>query len=314
MPDRLARQLLEGCVSYHDHYGWERGGCGAGAATCRQTYDPEVIVRSAAEAKARAVVLRNLYFTSTGDAYALRKLVPGIEVIGGIFLNSEVGGINPIAVETAMTYGTGARFVCMATDSAAHSARSMGVTEEEIQSDPVRYVTPFARDGSLKPEMSEVLQLIASNDIALETGILSPEDHLRMVAAARDAGVKRILVTHPAPSFCGMSLDDMHRAVAMGALIEFTWIFYTHAMSYFERRYPDAGPNAHRTESVGTAFDQIRALGPENCVLSTDFGTLELPTPIEGLREFVFCLLDLGMTPEEIAPMVRENPARLMGL
>ena len=63
-------------------------------------------------------------FNSAGDAYLLERMVPGIEVYGGIFLNSDIGGINPTAVDTAMTYATGARFVCMATDNSAHGARA----------------------------------------------------------------------------------------------------------------------------------------------------------------------------------------------
>jgi hypothetical protein len=47
--------------------------------------------------------------------------------------------------------------------------------------------------------------------------------------------------------------------------------------------------------------------------LSTDYGTLDLPLPVEGLREFVFCLLDLGLTADEISVMIRDNPARLLG-
>jgi hypothetical protein len=132
-----------------------------------------------------------------------------------------------------------------------------------------------------------------------------------MVETARSEGVKRILVTHPTPWFCGMSIPDMKRAIELGALIEFTFMFYTHAISYFSRRY---GGDRVQPESIGDAFDQIRAIGADNCVLSTDLGTIESALPVEGLRQFIFCLLDLGMTPEEISPMVRSNPAWLVGL
>ncbi len=120
----------------------------------------------------RAVCLRNLYFNSAGDAFLVKKLVPGIEVIGGIFLNSDIGGINPIAVDTSMTYGTGAKFVCMATDSAARNYRLDGVDEDTIYSDPVRYVTPFGRNGKLKDDTKRILDTIAQYDVLLETGSL----------------------------------------------------------------------------------------------------------------------------------------------
>jgi hypothetical protein len=313
MPDALARKLLVGAVSYHDHYGWERGG--GQSATCRKTYDPVLIAQSAADAGMQAVCLRNLYFNSAGDAYLVKKLVPGIEVVGGIFLNSDIGGINPIAVDTAMTYGTGAKFVCMATDSSARGARQAGVDEDTIYADPVRYVTPFERSGKLKENMRKILDTIAKYDVLLETGSLGPQENLQMVEAARQAGVKKIVVTHPTPWFCNMSIPEMRQAIDMGAYIEFTWIFYTHSITYMARKYGWSNPSEPtHAENIGTAFDQIRALGAEHCLLSTDFGTLELPLPVEGLREFIFCLLDIGMTEAEIKVMVKDNPARLLGL
>src|SRR5688572_9757772 len=42
----------------------------------------------------RAVVLKNHYESTAGLAYVVRKVVPGIEVFGGIDLNLTVGGIN----------------------------------------------------------------------------------------------------------------------------------------------------------------------------------------------------------------------------
>jgi hypothetical protein len=47
----------------------------------------------------RGIVLKN-HVTTTADRAALvMKVVPGIEVWGGIVLNNAVGGINPSAVE-----------------------------------------------------------------------------------------------------------------------------------------------------------------------------------------------------------------------
>ncbi len=309
-PQQLTEQLLKGAVSYHDHYGWEKGG-GQGTK-CRKTYDPVLIASSARDAGMRAVVLRNLYFSSAGDAHLVARMVPGIDVFGGIFMSSEIGGVNPTAVETMMTYGGGTRFVCMATDSSAHHARGAGLTEDEIHADPVKYVDAFGRDGKVKPETTEVLQLIAEHDALLETGSMSPTEILTLVEAARHEGVNRILVTHPTPWFCGMSIPDMQRAIEMGAYIEFTFMFYSHAVSYFARKY--GGGDMKEPESIGDAFDQIRALGAEHCVLSTDYGTIESSLPVEGLRQFMFCLLDLGMTAEEIAFMIRTNPGYLIGL
>ena len=315
MPDALARQLLKGAVGYHTHVGWIRGSASSAAGEpLRAILDPMVAVQSAKDAGLRAIVLRDLYCNSAGMASILQKLVPDIEIIGGIFLNAEVGGINPDAVFTSLTYGKGARFVCLATDSSAHlSQRIWAIPQNSLDADPIRYVTPFD-NGKLKPEMYRILEIIAEHDILLETGVSSPEQNLILVEEAHRVGVRRILVTHPSPKFTGMSVDDQIKAVELGALIEYTWMFYTHHVSYRVRRYQAPSRPANYTEDIGTAFDQIRAVGAEHCVLSTDFGQLDQALPVEGLRQFIFCLLDLGMTEGEITMMVRRNPLHLIGI
>src|SRR5579864_4336131 len=47
----------------------------------------------------RAVVLKNHYEPTASVAYLVQKVVPGIQVFGGIDLNLSVGGMNPAAVE-----------------------------------------------------------------------------------------------------------------------------------------------------------------------------------------------------------------------
>ena len=321
MPDALARQLLSGAVGYHTHVGWIRGSASsASEEPLRAILDPMVAVQSARDAGLRAIVLRDLYSNSAGMASVLQKLVPEIEVVGGLILNAEVGGINPYAVFTSLTYGKGARFVCLATDSSALMAQVLsGVPREEILADPVRYVTPY-ENGRLKSEMYEILEMVAEHDIILETGHYAAKDHLHLIAEARRVGVKKILVTHAITAPISgadwvMTEDDQKRAADSGAFIEFAWAPYTHHRSYRARRYATAyAAQTLLADDVGRAFDTIRAIGAERCVLSTDFGQLDEPQPVEGLRQFIFCLLDLGMSEGEIGAMVRDNPLSLLGL
>jgi hypothetical protein len=39
-----------------------------------------------------------------------------------------------------------------------------------------------------------------------------------------------------------------------------------------------------------------------------------LPPPVEGLREFIALLLDLGLTEKQIKTVTQKNPAVLLGL
>jgi hypothetical protein len=302
------RDLMRGAVCYHTHVGWIRR---IQSEPCRTILDPETAVRSAAAAGMRAILLRDLYCNSAGMAAILQPHVPDIQILGGIFLNSEVGGVNPYAVDTAMSYGNGAKFVCLATDSAAHSALKDGVPPADVAAEPIRYVTPFD-EGKLKPEMYRVLELVAQHDILLETGTLAPEEILTMIKEAKQVGVNKIVVTHPSPGFVGMTIEQQVCAADLGAYVEYAWIFYTYHSSFRSRRYPEYGRLA--TLEVGSALDEIRAVGAERCILSTDLGQLDQPLPVEGLREFVFCLLELGLPPRDIARMIRDNPSYLLGL
>ena len=82
--------------------------------------DPESVPRSidaidlarlAKERGMRGMVLKNHYEPTASLAYVVAKIVPGIEVFGGIDLNRSVGGVNPAAVErmAAVKGGSGTR-------------------------------------------------------------------------------------------------------------------------------------------------------------------------------------------------------------
>jgi microsomal dipeptidase-like Zn-dependent dipeptidase len=60
--------------------------------------------------------------------------------------------------------------------------------------------------------------------------------------------------------------------------------------------------------------DAIRAVGPANCILSSDLGQAGNPLPPDGFGEFLVALRGKGFTDTEIATMAKENPARLLGL
>ena len=51
--------------------------------------------------------------------------------------------------------------------------------------------------GALLPEVHSVLKVIAKHDMVLATGHLSEREIIAVVDASADAGVRRIVVTHP---------------------------------------------------------------------------------------------------------------------
>ena len=106
------------------------------------------------------------------------KVVPGIEVFGGIVLNKAVGGINPDAVEWMhRIYGGRGKVVWLPTfESDKHvktlvQARRRGLV--------------VAPNGQVTPEMEAILKIIARENLVLATGHVHPEEIIAVVQARR---------------------------------------------------------------------------------------------------------------------------------
>jgi hypothetical protein len=62
-------------------------------------------------------------------------------------------------------------------------------------------------------------------------------------------------------------------------------------------------------ESMMGMAANIRAVGVENALISTDVGQPQNPDPIETMRSYVQILLNEGFTPAEVKTMLQDNPA-----
>jgi hypothetical protein len=239
----------------------------------------------------RALVLKNHFESTAGIAYLVRKLVPGIEVFGGIDLNRTVGGINAAAVEhmVKVTGGFG-KVVWMPTFDSENQVR----TSKEN-----RPFVSVSRGGQLLPEVTQVIALIAKHDLVLATGHSSAAEGLLLLQEARRQGVRRMVVTHAMNTPISMDVPQMKQAAVLGARIEFVG-----------STMRDAGADARVTRFA----EAIRAVGPANCILSSDLGQAGNPVPPDGFGEFLVALRAKGFTDAEVALMAKENPARLLGL
>ncbi|PYM37106.1 MAG: hypothetical protein DME17_08280 [Candidatus Rokuibacteriota bacterium] len=292
---RLCDELLQGAIDLHQH--------AAPSLFERVTDD----VGLAAEARARGmrgVLLKAHEQDTTGRAALVRRQVSGIEAYGGIVLNHHTGGLNPAAVDNSIKLG--ARMVWMPTLSAqhhidhfggSHFGKAMkGRTETRT---PARGIGVLDAAGVVVPAAREILDLIADAGICLSTGHLSPREIMALVREARRAGVTRILVTHPDLTLTGLTVEDQKALAAEGAVLEKDIIVMMPAW---------------QSLSLEQMTKSIREIGPQHCVLATDFGQLHHPMPPEGLRMFVQMLLEQGIGPDEIRTMIVDNPARLLNL
>src|SRR5690349_735376 len=201
---QMFAQTLDGVVDIHAH---------CDPDSMPRSIDAIDLAKLARDRGMRALVLKNHYEPTASLAFLVRKVVPGIELFGGIALNRTVGGVNPAAVErmTRVKGGYG-RVVWMPTFDAENQVR---------YSKESRPFVRVSKDGALLPEVREVLALIASHGLTLATGHSSPAEDLMLIREARRAGITRIVVTHGMIPPVGMSVGQMREAAGLGAYIEF---------------------------------------------------------------------------------------------
>jgi hypothetical protein len=271
---------LQGIIDIHAHVG------PATNLSLPRTLDAIEATQLAARHGMRAINLKQHYLETASWAYLVSQMVPGIKVFGGIALNRSVGGLNVNAVEQVATFKGGfGRVVYMPT------------FESEFYNPNSPIGVPVSKDGKLLPAVFDILKVVAKYDMALSTGHSSPAESLMIIKAAKDAGVNRIFVQHPAMNRINMSVEMQKEAAKMGALLEYV---LGEAMG---------GPK--ELEHWGGL---IKAVGPENVVIGTDLGQWGRSTPTDGYKVMIPRMLKAGFTQAQLDTMMKTNPARLLAL
>jgi hypothetical protein len=273
---------LAGVIDFHCHTGPD--------ISVRSISDVE-LARLTKKDGMRGIVLKNHYTMTADRAQVAMQEVGGIEVFGGIVLNRSVGGINAEAIRRMVQIeGHRGKVVWLPTVDA----------ENGFEHAPgLRQFVPVVKDGKPVPELAEVFQLIAKNNLVFETGHSSPQESLILIPAAKQAGVKNIVVTHA--MLLGATLDQVKQMTAMGAIIEFC--FQPAGLSYSKN--PSTIANYARV---------IKTVGAEHFIIDSDLGQKNNPLHPDGLRSFIAQLKANGLTEHDIDLIARKNPAKLLGL
>ena len=286
---------IKGLIDFHTH---------AAPDIFGRALDDDELATLAATRQMEAVVFKN-HVTHTADrAFLVRKHVPGIKVFGGITLNHAVGGLNPQAVEWMwrMQGGFG-RVVWFPTfDADNHVKRT--AASAGVRPAGIRIVDEH---GQVLPAARAVLKVCAAQRLVVQTGHASPDEALALIAAAREEGCERIVVTHAQFDVVGMSLAHMKKAAGLGAKLELcALLMLSGPTSPLEFMHHTA-----RVEISDTAA-RIKAVGAQHFVLGTDLGQAGNPTPADGLQMLVAGLMKEGITRDQIATMGRETPGALL--
>lgn len=321
----LSQELLKDSIDIHVH-------AGPHIFSSPRRIDPVQAAIQARDVGMRAIVFMDVFEMSNGIAWLVNRVVPNFKTYGGLILNTVYGGMNPRAVKTALNYGDGAKYISFGAHSTYFQASREGRTVDgkfvplsqlypSFKKEELDRCIRIPIDENPGPELDEILQLIAKNPaIYMITGHVSVEEGMRLVDLAREYGIRKVVVSSSVTKIATMK--QLKEMAQKGAFIEYTFAAYTHTMPipkthyYVEREYAsfDEGMQEGTDTGVREVAEQVEELGADHCIIATDFGVYTLPEPVEGLREFIACLLDLGTPVDEIRKLVRTSPERLLGL
>jgi len=277
-----AARDLRGAIDIHVH---------SDPDNVKRSLDGLEAARFAKDKGMRAIVLKSHFDPTAGLALLARKAVPGIEIFGGIDLNLPVGGMNVHAVDhMARVNGGWGRMVWMSTFDSENQARTS------------KSNAPFVRvsqNGALLPETRAVIASIAKHNFVLASGHVSAEEALLMFEEGRRVGVRGMVATHGMSAPTSLTVEQAQRAAQLGAFIEFV-------------SGTLATPNAQA--KVDRLADDIRKVGIERAILSSDLGQAGNPLPAAGFATYMEALRSKGFTDQELDRMAKQNPARLLGL
>ncbi|MDO5348745.1 MAG: DUF6282 family protein [Lachnospiraceae bacterium] len=263
-----------------------------------RAYDDFQLMEAGIRVGARAIVIKTHQGTTVDRAYLCNRhneLVHhgdnDFTMFGSVTLNRQMGGINPAAVESGLKLG--AKVIWMPTQSARNH-------QCQNHLDPSNCVDVI-KDGHIVPELKSVFQLIKDFDVVLGTGHLSPDECFRVVEAARDAGIRKIVVTHPEWWLVGMSLKDQVRIVRDYQVI-------------LEHCFAQPLGGGKYKSNLPMNLEAIEACGYEHVMVCTDGGQVENPYWEIALEQYMQYLLDHGISESQLYHMTHTIQAALLGI
>lgn len=295
------KDLMLGACDLHVH---------AGPDVVPRQQDLVEVAERASEAGMKALAFKD-HNTTTADRVNLaRKFVPDdLTLIGGIVLNYAVGGFNPEAVEKALLLG--AKIIWMPSMDSSLTIEKVHVSRETPWLLPfvklhqpqkgLTVLSEWPSGDDIKPEVKQILKLIAESDAVLDTCHLSAYECAMLIDEALIVGVKRIIVTHPNCSVNPMTIDEQKELVAKGDNIYASYAFLP-CMPLFDRQHP---------KEIAKMMEEV---GFDRCLIFSDFGQMVNPPPVEGYKMFIASLLAVGVSEKDLRKVASNNPARLLDL
>jgi hypothetical protein len=245
---------MQGILDLHVH---------AAPSLFPRRYDDRQIAAVARQAGVSTLVLK-AHEGSTAE----RARLAGPDLLGGVVLNSTVGGASPDAVRVAA--GLGAKIVWLPTASAEAHIAGERHAELSVHRPGFFSPVPLCEGGRLLPEWLAVFDEVAAHELVLASGHLSVDEAVCAFRAAKERGVRRLLVNHPLLPFMGWRREHAAQLREMDARLEVGVL-------------PDhlAGTRPSPTEILFAVYPA------ELLVFGSDLGHTAFPDYPEGLRDWI---------------------------
>lgn len=293
MFSHAAADLVRGSVDMHVH---------SAPDNLPRKVDDFELADEVIRAAMRGAVIKDHLGSSAARAILANKRAGRETLFGSITLNLYAGGLNPFAVEAAARLG--AKLVWMPTIHARNHIETYRDPALRLSPSPVawnparRGLCLLAEDGSLRPEVHDILDLVLAHDLCLATGHVSNDEALALCREARRRGARKLIFTHADFFTSRLPLAEQKELADLGVFIEKTLIDV------------DWG-----CLPLAAMLDGIRKVGVEQCVLATDYGQLDNPfSPVQGMLRLADALLEAGFSEREIRRMLADTPRALLNL
>ena len=259
------------------------------------------IAKRAYESGMKAIVYKNVFEPTASRAWHTMQSYPGIQVLGGVVLDHFVGGLNPSAVEAAISLG--AKFVWLPVFHALGHERafgqigSFGYVDNETNGQTLPAITILDANGELSKTVRDIVALCKDHNVILSTGHITSEETLKLAQYAKKENFSKILVNHPFFKVPSMSLDIVQELSSLGAYIEFC--------STEICPIPGGGDLQNYVKAVERCDTQ-------KLLIASDAGHNRMGWPDEALRVFAQQIAYSGVPLTTVELMLKDNYYRLL--
>lgn len=246
----------------------------------------------AARAGMRAVVRKDHHYSTVGEAHAIQRHMDHLMETGALPRRVEVYGGIPL------TFALDPRQVEQALRFPAFKMIWLNPVNGER----------LVEGGKVRPEVERIIELARDHGIGLNLGAPSHskkyggmDDYTGLAPLVERIGAlgAAAVLDHPLSSFTVAQIAELVECGVYAGLF----------------CYPSL-PSVIKAPVVDPArtLELVERIGPQRCIIASDVGMLLEPTALEALRLMIRLLMVLGLGPREIGPMLKANPARLIGL